>query len=422
MSTDTSARRYALGILVVAYTFSFIDRQILSILLPSIKAEFAVDDWVLGFLAGSAFALFYATLGVPIAVLADRGNRRNLIAVSLAIWSGMTALSGFAANIFHLALARIGVGVGEAGLSPAAHSMIADYYPPKQRSTAMGIFTLGISAGIMIAYLAGGWVADNIGWREAFLIVGIPGLLLAVLMWLTVREPERGLSESLPDDGQRPPIIEVAKFLSTRPSFIYISVGAGLASFSGYAVASFFPTFLLRSHGMSLTDIGLYLGLVLGIAGGLGFAGGGYVGDRLGRRGQRFALLGVTVATLVGWLFAFPVYLAGNLTLVLAFFVVPAVFSNTYLAITLSHTQSMVGLRMRGVASAIMLFILNIIGLGLGPQVTGILSDLLAPAFGAESMRYALLLVIGVAAPISALSYFMASRTIEADLARATQS
>ena len=172
---------------------------------------------------------------------------------------------------------------------------------------------------------------------------------------------------------------------------------------------------------MSLTDIGVYLGLVLGIAGGLGFAGGGYVGDRLGRRGQRFALLGVTGATLVGWLFAFPVYLAGNLTLVLAFFIVPAVFSNTYLAITLSHTQSMVGLRMRGVASAIMLFILNIIGLGLGPQVTGILSDLLAPAFGAESMRYALLLVIGIAAPISALSYYMASRTIEADLARATQ-
>lgn len=421
MSSDTSARRYALGVLVVAYTFSFIDRQILSILLPSIKVEFGVDDWVLGFLAGSAFALFYATLGVPIAVLADRGNRRNLIAVSLAIWSGMTALSGFAANIVHLTLARIGVGVGEAGLSPAAHSMIADYYPPRQRSTAMGIFTLGISAGIMIAYLAGGWVADNIGWREAFLIVGVPGLLLAVLMWLTVREPERGLSESLRDDGQRPPVIEVAKFLSTRPSFIYISVGAGLASFSGYAVASFFPTFLLRSHGMSLTDIGVYLGLVLGIAGGLGFAGGGYVGDRLGRHGQRFALLGVAVATLAGWLFAFPVYLAENLTLVLAFFVVPAVFSNAYLAITLSHTQSMVGLRMRGVASAIMLFILNIIGLGLGPQVTGILSDLLAPAFGAESMRYALLLVIGVAAPISALSYFMASRTIESDLARANE-
>lgn len=421
MSSDTSARRYALGVLVVAYTFSFIDRQILSILLPSIKVEFGVDDWVLGFLAGSAFALFYATLGVPIAVLADRGNRRNLIAVSLAIWSGMTALSGFAASIVHLTLARIGVGVGEAGLSPAAHSMIADYYPPRQRSTAMGIFTLGISAGIMIAYLAGGWVADNIGWREAFLIVGVPGLLLAVLMWLTVREPERGLSESLRDDGQRPPVIEVAKFLSTRPSFIYISVGAGLASFSGYAVASFFPTFLLRSHGMSLTDIGVYLGLVLGIAGGLGFAGGGYVGDRLGRHGQRFSLLGVAVATLVGWLFAFPVYLAENLTLVLAFFVVPAVFSNAYLAITLSHTQSMVGLRMRGVASAIMLFILNIIGLGLGPQVTGILSDLLAPAFGAESMRYALLLVIGVAAPISALSYFMASRTIESDLARANE-
>lgn len=420
-AASPSVRRYALGVLVVAYTFSFIDRQILSILLPAIKAEFGVDDWVLGFLAGSAFALFYATLGVPIAVLADRGNRRNLIAAALAIWSGMTALSGFAANIVQLALARIGVGIGEAGLSPAAHSMIADYYPPRQRSTAMGIFTLGISAGIMIAYLAGGWVADNIGWREAFLIVGLPGLLLALIVRMTVREPDRGQSESLQDDGERPGILDVARFLSRRPSFIYISVGAGLASFAGYAVASFFPTFLLRSHGMSLTDIGLYLGLVLGIAGGLGFAGGGFVGDRLGRKGQRFALLGVAGATIVGWLFAITVYISNDTALVLVLFVVPAVFSNSYLAVTLAHTQSMVGLRMRGVASAIMLFILNIIGLGLGPQVTGILSDLLAGSYGAESMRYALLIVVGVTAPISALSYFLASRTIDADLARVNE-
>src|SRR5688572_26581291 len=149
------ARRYVLGLLVVVYTFNFIDRQILSILLPAIQAEFGLDDTVLGFLAGSAFALFYATLGVPIALLADRWNRRNLIALALALWSGMTALSGLAANVTQLALARIGVGVGEAGYSPPAHSMIADLYPPRERSTAMGIFTLGISAGIMLAYLAG---------------------------------------------------------------------------------------------------------------------------------------------------------------------------------------------------------------------------------------------------------------------------
>ena len=177
---SSTARRYALSVLVVVYTFNFIDRQILAILLPSIKAEFGVGDGMLGFLAGTAFAIFYATLGLPIALLADRWNRRNLIALSLALWSGMTALSGVAANVGQLALARIGVGVGEAGCSPAAHSMISDYYPPEKRASAMGIFTLGISAGIMIAFLAGGWVAQNIGWRQAFLLVGLPGVLLRV--------------------------------------------------------------------------------------------------------------------------------------------------------------------------------------------------------------------------------------------------
>ena len=289
--------------LVVVYTFNFIDRQILAILLPAIKAEFGVSDSVLGFLAGTAFAIFYATLGLPIALLADRWNRRNLIALSLIVWSGMTALSGFASSIFQLTLARIGVGVGEAGCSPAAHSMIADYYPPERRSSAMGIFSLGISAGIMIAYLAGGWVAQNIGWREAFLIVGIPGVILAVVLRLTVVEPVRGMSESRVDRGDRPSLMQVVRFLLQRRSFVHISIGSGLGSFGGYAVLSFFPSFLTRSHSLTLAQAGLYLGLVLGIAGGLGYAGGGAAADRLGRHGQRIALYGVAAAMLFSWVF-----------------------------------------------------------------------------------------------------------------------
>ncbi len=421
MPVSASARRYALGVLVVVYTFNFVDRQILAILLPAIKAEFGVGDAVLGFLAGTAFALFYATLGVPIALLADRWNRRNLIALSLTLWSGMTALSGFAGNIVQLALARIGVGVGEAGCSPAAHSMIADYYPPEQRASAMGIFTLGISAGIMLAYLTGGWVVQNIGWREAFLIVGVPGLLLALLMRLTVREPPRGMSESRADSGARPSISQVARFLFRRRSFVLISVGSGMASLGGYAVANFFPSYLVRSFGMSPADIGVYLGLVLGIAGGLGFAGGGYVADRLGRRGQRVALVGVAIALFAGWLFTVPVFLSDSRVLVLSLFVVPAVFSNFYLATTFALTQGLVGLRMRGVASALMLFILNIIGLGLGPQLTGILSDALGASFGADSMRYALLIVTSSAYPLAVLSFALASRSIDTDLARAEE-
>jgi MFS family permease len=414
-------RRYVLGLLVVVYTFNFIDRQILAILLPAIKAEFDVTDTILGFLAGSAFALFYATLGVPIALLADRWNRRNLIALALAIWSGMTALSGVAANVVHLALARIGVGIGEAGCSPPAHSMISDLYGPEERSTAMGIFTLGISAGIMIAYLAGGWVAENIGWREAFLIVGLPGLVLALLVRFTIREPVRGQSDGKLDSTARPGIVDVARFLLRRKSFLHLAVGSGLASFIGYAVISFFPTFLFRSHGMNLSEIGVWLGIILGTAGGLGFAGGGYVADKLGRRGQRYALWGVAGATMLAWVFHFPVFLVGNPYLALAFFVVPAIFANFYLATTFAQIQGLVGLRMRAVASALLLFILNSVGLGLGPLLAGVLSDRLEGAFGAESMRYSLLLVAVVIGPWSALHYVAAGRHIEGDLARSDE-
>ena len=415
---NRSARRYALGILVVVYTFNFIDRQILAILLPAIKAEFLVDDWVLGFLAGSAFALFYATLGVPIALLADRWNRRNLIAIAVAIWSAMTALSGAAGNIVHLSLARIGVGIGEAGCSPAAHSLISDYYPPKQRSTAMGIFTLGISLGIMIAYLAGGWVAQNIGWREAFFMVGLPGLLLALVVRFTIQEPPRGMSEGKIDSGHRPGVVTVARHLLNRKSFIHLAIGSGLASFGGYAVISFFPSFMIRTHGMSLAEVGLYLGLILGIAGGLGFAGGGYVADKVATRQRKYSLWLVSVATMFAWLFVFPIYLLDNAYWVLVAFVMPAIFSNFYLATTFAQVQGLVGLRMRAVASALLLFLLNIIGLGLGPMSTGILSDLLRESFGDDSLRYSLLIIGAVIGPWSAWHYFVAGRHIEADLDR----
>ncbi len=402
--------------LIAVYTFNFIDRQILAILLPAIKAEFNVDDIVLGFLAGPAFAVLYATLGIPIAFLADRSNRRNLIALALMIWSGMTALSGVAANMVQLILARIGVGIGEAGCSPPAHSMIADLYPPERRSTAMGLYTLGISGGIMIAYLAGGWVAENIGWREAFFIVGIPGLILALIVRFTIQEPLRGISENRSDSGDRPGIIAVARFLLSRKSFLHMAAGAGLASFSGYAFLSFYPSFLVRSFSMSLSTVGVFLGLILGIAGGLGFAGGGYIADKIGH--HRKALRAIALSLLCAWVFTFPVYLASSAIISLMFFIVPAIFSNVYLATTFAQTQSLVPLRMRAVASALILFLINIVGLGLGPQLAGILSDYLANGFGNESLRYSLLIIGAVLTPWTALHYFMAGKYIEGDLAR----
>lgn len=418
---SSRARNYALGVLVVVYTLNFVDRQILAILLPAIKLEFSVNDWVLGFLAGPAFALFYATLGVPIAVLADRFNRRNLIAAAIVIWSAMTALSGIAGSIIELALARIGVGIGEAGCSPPAHSMIADYYPPEQRSTAMGIYTVGISIGIMLAFLAGGWVVENVGWRAAFFIVGVPGLLLALIVRYTIEEPSRGMSEGRVDTGDRPGMFEVARFLLQRKSFVHIAIGSGLAAFGGYASISFFPSFLVRSYALSLSEIGVYLGLVYGIGGGLGFAVGGYIADQLGSRNKRWSLWGVALAMMLAWLAIFPVYLLSDLSWVLALYVIPTFFSNFYLATTFAQVQGMVGLRMRAVASAFLLLILNIIGLGFGPQVAGLLSDALVAVYGDDSMRYSLLIIAAVVGPWSALHYFFAGRHIESDLARAIE-
>ena len=418
---SVAARRYTMVVLTVVYVFNFVDRQILAILLPSIRDEFLVNDAVLGFLAGTAFAVFYATLGVPIALLADRWNRRNLIAIALTIWSGMTALSGMAANIGQLALARVGVGIGEAGCSPPAHSMISDLYPPDQRSTAMGFYTLGISTGIMLAYLAGGWVVQNIGWRAAFFIVGVPGLLLAVVVRFTLTEPRRGASESRHDSGAHPPILSVFRFLLARRSFVHMALAAGLSAFTGYAVISFFPSFLVRSFDMEIVAIGRWLGWILGISGGLGFFGGGFLADRIGRSKRRDALWLIAATMLVTAVLDVAVFLAPSAAWTLMIFIVPAATSNIYLAPVLAQTQSLVALRMRGVASALMLLILNMIGLGLGPLTVGYVSDLLAPHFADESMRYSLMIISAVLLPWAAWHYYLAGQSIDADLARAAE-
>lgn len=408
-----------MAVLAIVYMFNFVDRQILAILLPAIREEFQVGDTVLGLLTGTAFALFYVSLGIPIAQLADRFNRRNLIAIAVAVWSGMTAVSGLAGNIWQLALARVGVGIGEAGCSPPAHSIIADYYPPEQRSAAMGVYTLGISAGVMFAYLAGGWVVQNLGWRQAFFIVGLPGLLLALVVRLTVPEPARGASELRGDSGHRPGLAEVLKFLATRPSFVFLAIGAGLSSFSGYAVINFMPSFLVRSFAIDTMTLGIWLGLIYGLAGGLGFWGGGAFADRFGRRGYRSALNFIAVAMLASAFLNAAVFLSTSALYCLLLFVIPTATSNFYLAPVLSQAQSLVSLRMRAVASAIMLLVINVIGLAIGPPVTGAISDLLAAGFGQESMRYSLLIVSVTTLGASAWCYLQAGRRIDADLARA---
>jgi len=417
---QVNVRRYVLTVLVVVYTFNFIDRQILSILLESIKLDLQLTDSALGFLAGFSFAAFYAVMGIPIALWADRGNRRNLISVALALWSVMTAVSGLAQNFLQLALARVGVGIGEAGCSPPAHSLLSDYYPPEARATALGIYSLGIPFGVMFGLFAGGWINELFGWRQAFFVVGLPGLVLALIVRLTVREPIRGQSENRTAEEHHPRVMETFRFLAKRRTFLHMSFGGALAAFIGYGVLSWFPSFLIRTHEMRTGEIGLWLGLILGIPGGAGIFLGGYIADKLGAKDTRWYLWTASAAALLALPFGAAVYAISDPYWALAIFSVPIFLSNFWQATTFAQTQSLVGLRMRGMASAILLFIINIIGLGVGPWAIGSLSDLLAPRFGPDSLRWSLLISSALGVWV-AYHFYAAGKHLKIDLARSNE-
>ncbi len=412
---SNSLRNYVLGILVVVYTFNFIDRQILSILLESIKNDLNLSDTSLGMLTGFAFALFYATLGIPIAKYADYGNRRNLISLAIGVWSFMTALSGLAQNFFHLLIARIGVGIGEAGCSPPAHSMISDYFPANVRSTALGIYSLGIPFGIMFGLFAGGWINEYFGWRIAFFVVGIPGIILAIIFRFTVQEPKRGHAEGRTDTKEQPSIMETAKYLLSKKSFRHLAFGASLAAFVGYGAITWLPSFFQRSYGMQTGDVGWYLGLILGIPGGLGIFLGGYLSDYLGSKDVRWRLCIVALAMFITTPLYYMVYLSPTANASFLWLIIPIALGNFYQATTFSQTQGVVELRMRSVAAAILLFIINIIGLGFGPQAVGILSDILRSDYGKESLRYSLMILTTLKL-WCAYHYYLAGKYLKDDL------
>lgn len=410
-----AVRNYALSVLVLVYTFNFIDRQILSILLEPIKQDLQLSDTALGMLTGFAFAVFYATLGIPIARYADRGNRRNLIALALTIWSAMTAVSGLAQNFWQLLIARIGVGVGEAGCSPPAHSMIADYFPAHNRATALGIYSLGIPIGILFGFIAGGWLNEFFGWRVAFFVVGVPGLILALLVKLTLREPSRGMAEGRRDEEAQPGIKDTFAYLWRKRSFRHLAAGGALSAFVGYGIVTWVPSFLIRSYDMTTGEVGTYLGLILGIPGGIGIALGGYLADRFGARDTRWYLWVVPVALILTMPFSVGVYLSDTATASLLFLILPILLGNFYQATTFSQTQGMATLRMRAVASALMLFLLNIFGMGAGPQAVGMLSDLLSDSYGQESLRYSLL-IFSFVNIWAAYHFYVAGKYLKEDL------
>jgi MFS family permease len=412
-------RRYALGLLLVVYVFNFVDRQILTILAEAIRLDMGLSDTQLGFLGGFAFALFYTLAGIPIARWADRGTRRSIIALGLFAWSAMTAVTGTARTFTQLALARVGVGLGEAACSPPAHSLLSDYFPPERRGTAFSIYALGIPIGSAIGTFAGGWIKELFDWRTAFYVVGLPGIALALVVRLTLREPPRGLSDPT-GTGAHPAapdsLGDVVRFMLRLRSFRHLSLAAALHAFYGYGAAFFLPVFMIRAHGFGEGELSTYLALIALLGGGLGTFLGGWLGDRLAPRDQRWYMGVPGVATALGMPFAAGVYLWPDGYVALAFAVPASLLGAMYLGPTFAMAQGLARAHMRALVSAILLFIINLVGLGFGPQVVGLLSDALAPQLGAASVRYALLWVVLAGAAWSTVHYALAARTLRADL------
>ena len=407
-------RSYTLFLLVVVFTSSHVDRQIVAILQEPIKQAFQISDTQLGLLTGVMFAFFYATLGMPMAMWADRRNRRNLITFSISMWSLMTALCGAAQQFWQLLIARIGVGVGEAGSNPPSHSIISDLYPAAERGTAMAIFGLGVNFGIMLGYLIGGWVNEWLDWRWAFVVAGLPGLVIALIVRFTMTEPPRGYADGIVDRPPAPPFWQVVRHMAANRTIVHLIAANSLISFAGYAAIAWVPVYLQRVHAYTTGEAGTILAIAIGGAGGLGTFLGGYLADKLAPRSEGWRAWVVVGATFIYTPAAILSYLSDDPFWAAAWFFGPAALGGVYIGTNFAILQSRLPLEMRSVGAAINLFILNIIGLGLGPLSVGIISDLTAPSAGLDSVRYGLLAMVLIMAWGAAHEFRVGQRMAQA--------
>jgi MFS family permease len=410
-------RGYILVMLTLIYIFNMIDRKIVTILQEPIKAEFHLADWQLGLMTGFAFAALYAIAGIPIARYADRPStkRVNIITAALVVWSGATAIGGLAQNYIQLLLARFAVGVGEAGSGPPSQSIIADLFRKTERGRAMGLFALASPIGVAVGLAVGGYMADLFSWRVAILLVGLPGVLLAVIFRLTVKEPMRGhVDGQTVDPADRPTFGEVLRTIGRKRTFVLLVSGGCLAAFGNLGLQYWFPSFFMRSFGLSLGQVGLVWGAASGAAGLIGTFGGGWLADKFGARNPRAIL----IVPAVGMMIALPFHIAAVTStewhVALVLLLVPTMMTTLWVAPNMVLNQSIAPLAMRATIVAISTFLINIIGLGLGPMALGYVSDLFTHAHGSSEigLRYALVAIspiyLASAACFLAGSFFVA--------------
>lgn len=403
-------------ILVLAYIFNFIDRQIIGVLAVPIKAELMLSDRQLGLMGGIAFALFYSGLAIPIAWLADRRSRVKIIAWSVALWSGFTALCGFAQNFWHLFLARMGVGIGEAGGVAPSYALVSDYFPKEKRARALALFSLGIPIGSALGVFFGGWIASNLDWRSAFIIVGLAGIPAALLVRFGIREPVRGGYDSA--DGAAaepaPPFAEVAARLARTPSFWLLSFGAASGSILGYGLIFWLPSFFSRSYDLELSEVGWFYGSIVLVGGVAGTWLGGWLGDRTGPGDPgSYARIPAICFLITAPVFAAALFVQ-SLAIGWGLFVIGQMLALAWLGPVIAAVQHIVPPNMRATASASFLFINNLIGIGFGIFFLGFMSDAMTATYGEDALRYSILYGLGFYL-LSALLYFAASRRLRKD-------
>lgn len=415
MTSAISRKRaaYVLFMLLVVHVISHVDRSVLGILLEPIRKDQGYSDTQLGFLSGFAFAIFYATLGVPAAWLADRGNRRNFVAIACALWSVMTCACGLTKSFTQLALARIGVAVGEAGAGPASVSILSSLYPHEKRARALAIYSLAASIGILVGHPIAGPVADAYGWRWAFVAVGAPGVIIALIVRFTIAEPARTAAER--EAAATQSMSSTLRYIWRSTACRYLIFGCALSAFLSYGLSSWIPAFLIRSHGMTATQVGLSISPITGLSGMLGGLLGGYLADRLGARDARWAVRMITIAKLFALPLLLTLFFAEDLRVGLGSFWLASILAAVYLGPTYALVQSIMPRHMRATAAAVQLLVINLIGLGFGPQMVGFVSDVLKPEYGNESLRWSLAIFACSHLP-AALLYWIGSRHYRREL------